>query len=128
MSPDVVYRLRPAPACNRRVGGSPSRLGSHPVAAAATDNGFERFYRCEYAGVVRLLVGMTGRRALAEELAQEALLSAYRDWPRVQGLDRPDLWLRRVAINRAVSTTGGSWRSSRPLLGFAPLGRRRTRR
>lgn len=47
---------------------------------------------------------MTGRWALAEELAQEALLSAYREWPRLQELDRPDLWLRRVAINRAVST------------------------
>lgn len=46
---------------------------------------------------------MTGRRALAEELAQEALLAAYREWPRVQELDRPDLRLRRVAINRAVS-------------------------
>jgi RNA polymerase sigma-70 factor (ECF subfamily) len=79
---------------------------SHPVASAAvaaSGDGFERFFRCEYAGVVRLLVGMTGRWGLAEELAQEALLSAYRHWPRLQELDRPDLWLRRVAINRAVS-------------------------
>ncbi|MGH9233664.1 MAG: RNA polymerase sigma factor [Acidimicrobiales bacterium] len=72
--------------------------------AAASGDGFERFYRCEYGRVVRLLVGMTGRWGLAEELAQEALLSAYREWPRLKELDRPDLWLRRVAINRAVST------------------------
>jgi RNA polymerase sigma factor (sigma-70 family) len=72
--------------------------------ASAEACGFEPFYRREYALVVRLLMGMTGRRALAEELAQEALLSAYSAWPRVQQLDRPDLWLRRVAINRAVST------------------------
>jgi RNA polymerase sigma-70 factor (ECF subfamily) len=87
------------------VSESPSRTGTDPVvAAAAAGDGFERFYRREYARVVRLLVGMTGRWALAEELAQEALLSAYREWPRLQELDRPDLWLRRVAINRAVST------------------------
>lgn len=71
--------------------------------AAASGDGFERFYGREYGRVVRLLVGMTGRWGLAEELAQEALLSAYREWPRLEELDRPDLWLRRVAINRAVS-------------------------
>jgi RNA polymerase sigma factor (sigma-70 family) len=71
--------------------------------ASGAGDAFERFYRCEYGRVVRLLAGMTGRWALAEELAQEAFLSAYRQWPRLQELDRPDLWLRRVAINRAVS-------------------------
>jgi RNA polymerase sigma-70 factor (ECF subfamily) len=107
---DVVYRLRLVRACNWCVGGSSSRIGptveagSCPVVAAATGDGFERFYRREYGRVVRLLVGMTGRWAVAEELAQEALLSAYREWPRLQELDRPDLWLRGVAINSAVST------------------------
>jgi RNA polymerase sigma factor (sigma-70 family) len=86
------------------VGGSPSRIGSRPVVVVAAGDGFDRFYQREYGRVVRLLVGMTGRWPLAEELAQEALLSAYRQWPRLQELDRPDLWLRRVAINRAIST------------------------
>jgi RNA polymerase sigma factor (sigma-70 family) len=64
---------------------------------------FEEFYRREYGRLVRLLVGLTGRRAVAEELAQEALLSAHRRWSQVGELDRPDLWVRRVAINRAIS-------------------------
>lgn len=64
---------------------------------------FDRFYRAQYAPLVRLLVGMTGRSGIAEELAQEALLVAYRNWSRVHALDRPDLWLRRVAVNRAIS-------------------------
>jgi RNA polymerase sigma factor (sigma-70 family) len=73
------------------------------VSVDRSDLSFDRFYRAEYGALVRLLVGLTGRWGVAEELAQEALLSAYRTWPRLQGLDRPDLWLRRVAINQAIS-------------------------
>jgi RNA polymerase sigma factor (sigma-70 family) len=72
--------------------------------AGAVALGFDAFYRAEYGRIVRVLVGLTGRPALAEELAQEALLAAYQRWARVGSLERPDLWLRRVAINRAITT------------------------
>jgi RNA polymerase sigma-70 factor (ECF subfamily) len=90
------------------------------VKAERPEDSFDRFYRTEYGHLVRLLVGMTGRWGVAEELAQEALLSAYRAWPRVQELDRPDLWLRRVAINRAISL------HRRVVAEVAALGRVRT--
>jgi RNA polymerase sigma-70 factor (ECF subfamily) len=64
---------------------------------------FEHFYRSEYGSVVRVVFGITGRWAVAEEMAQESMLAAHRNWERVGALDRPDLWLRRVAINRAIS-------------------------
>src|SRR5262249_61078028 len=35
---------------------------------------------------------------------QEAMLAAYRKWSTVAELQRPDLWVRRVCINVAVST------------------------
>ncbi len=73
------------------------------MTAGRSDEGFDRFYRTEYGPFVRLLVGMTGRWGIAEELAQEALISAHRAWPRLRELDRPDLWPRRVAVNRAIS-------------------------
>ena len=66
--------------------------------------GFDEFYKVEYGRIVRLVFGLTGRWPLAEELAQESMLSAHRNWERVRTLDRPDLWLRRVALNRAIST------------------------
>ena len=66
--------------------------------------GFDEFYKVEYGRIVRLMFGLTGRWPLAEELAQESMLSAHRNWERVRTLDRPDLWLRRVAVNRAIST------------------------
>ena len=40
---------------------------------------------------------------IAEELAQEAFVSAHTRWRRVIGFDRPDLWVRRVVINRSIS-------------------------
>ncbi len=64
---------------------------------------FEDFYRAQYQRLASALFVLTGRWALAEELTQEALLAACSRWSRVRDLDRPDLWVRRVAINRAVS-------------------------
>lgn len=44
-----------------------------------------------------------GDRAIAEELAQEALVRLWQQWPRVQALDSPDGWTYRVAMNLATS-------------------------
>lgn len=81
---------------------------------------FETFYRSSFAGTVRMLLSLTGRPAIAEELAQEALISAYRRWDEVRALDRPDLWVRRVAVNRAIS------RHRRLVTKFAALARLRS--
>jgi len=71
-------------------------VGSTPLA-------YDRFFADAYPRLVRVLAAMTGRRAVAEEIAQEAMFSAYRRWETVATMERPDLWVRRVAINRAVS-------------------------
>ena len=65
---------------------------------------FDAFYRQEYDAVVRLAFVLTGRREVAEEVAQEAFVAAYRRWHRVRGLDDPGAWVRRVAANRCVSS------------------------
>ncbi len=64
---------------------------------------FDAEYAERYAPLVRLLWSLTGSWAVAEEIAQEAFVAAYRSWATVSVLDRSDLWIRRVAINRAVS-------------------------
>ena len=83
---------------------------------------FSRFWRREYPAVVRLTLALTGRRDMAEELAQDAFLAAYRQWPRVSGYDQPGAWVRRVATNAAVSTLR---RRSSELKGLARLSRQR---
>jgi RNA polymerase sigma factor (sigma-70 family) len=62
---------------------------------------FEHFYEREYAGLVRLALVLSGSRYAAEDLAQDALLAAWRDWER---LDQPLVWTRRVVANLAAST------------------------
>jgi RNA polymerase sigma-70 factor (ECF subfamily) len=72
-----------------------------PVAEQHED--LEAFCRREH----RRLVGAVGLylndTSLAEEIAQEALLRVCRAWPRVQQLESPGGWARRVAMNLAVS-------------------------
>ena len=65
---------------------------------------FDTFYRSAYGRVVAVAHSMTGDAHLGEEIAQEAFISAHRNWAKVSRLDRPDLWVRRVAINRCTST------------------------
>jgi len=64
---------------------------------------FDDFYRTELPRLVALARGLCPP-ALAEDVAQEAMLVAYRKWRTVADFDRPDLWVRRVCANLAVSS------------------------
>jgi RNA polymerase sigma factor (sigma-70 family) len=74
------------------------------LAATVMTVPFDDFYAVEYAGVLRLAVALTGRREVAEELAQESFVAAYRRWSRVGTLEDPAGWVRRVVTNRCVSS------------------------
>jgi RNA polymerase sigma-70 factor (ECF subfamily) len=64
---------------------------------------FESFYEKEFRPVLGLAFVLAGNPQAAEELAQEAFIAALRDWSRVQTLDSPGAWIRRVVARRAVS-------------------------
>ena len=64
---------------------------------------FEAFYAREFEAVAALAVALSGSRIVAEDLAQEAFLAAYREWDRVGRFDNPGAWVRRVVANRSVS-------------------------
>jgi RNA polymerase sigma-70 factor, ECF subfamily len=83
---------------------------------------FDTVYRAEYARLVRTLLVLTGRRDVAEELAQDAFLVAHRKWRTVGAYERPDAWIRRVALNAAVSVARRRTTEARLLL---RLGRER---
>lgn len=71
-----------------------------PVAPTLLD--FATFYRRELPAIVTLAAAIAGTDR-AEEIAQEALLRAHREWARIQRYDKPGAWVRRVAINLATS-------------------------
>jgi RNA polymerase sigma-70 factor (ECF subfamily) len=63
---------------------------------------FDEFYAAELPRLVALARGLAHRQ-VAEDVAQEAMLVAYRRWREVGDLERPDLWVRRTCANLAVS-------------------------
>ena len=64
---------------------------------------FPLFYAREFRAMVALAYATSGSRLAAEDIAQDALLVAYRDWERIGRLDNPATWVRRVVVNRSVS-------------------------
>jgi RNA polymerase sigma-70 factor (ECF subfamily) len=105
----------------RRVGG----VEAVPVELtdrAEPDAAFEEFFRWEYRRVVGLALALCGRPAVAEELAQDAFVSAYRHWDQVGGYDDPGAWVRRVVVNLATSALR---RRSREVRALARLASRR---
>jgi RNA polymerase sigma-70 factor (ECF subfamily) len=65
--------------------------------------GFADFYRAELPGLVALARGLCGS-VVADDIAQEAMLAAYRRWPEVEGFDQPQAWVRRTCANMAISS------------------------
>lgn len=61
------------------------------------------FCRREHSRLVGLLALYTGNRAVAEELAQEAFIRLYRQWPRIEQMASPQAWLSGVGLNLARS-------------------------
>ncbi|MTV24786.1 sigma-70 family RNA polymerase sigma factor [Nitriliruptoraceae bacterium ZYF776] len=65
--------------------------------------GFEAFCREAWPRLVGALGHLTGDRAVAEELAQEALARAHQRWTRVSQLASPLGWTVHVGANLARS-------------------------
>jgi RNA polymerase sigma factor (sigma-70 family) len=74
-----------------------------PVDATATHRAIETVFRIEsarlIAGLARMLKGNVG---LAEELAQDALVTALEKWPESGIPDNPGAWLMATAKRRAI--------------------------
>ena len=70
--------------------------------ASATHSAIEAVWRIESAKIVAGLARMTRDVGLAEELAQEALLTALEKWPESGVPDKPGAWLMAAAKNRAL--------------------------
>ena len=66
------------------------------------DDSFAAFYTASYQRLLGQLFAMTGDLAEAENLLQEAYARAFARWAQVQAYDRPEAWVRRVALNLAA--------------------------
>jgi len=81
-------------------------------ARAGSQSAFEQIVRRYQRPVIGLVTRMVGDRAIAEELAQEAFVKAFRNLARFDVTRRLSSWLFRIAHNTALD-----WlRRSRPTL------------
>lgn len=81
-------------------------VSSEPDARRATSDTietFDAFYRRELPDLVAFAAALAGPAA-ADDIAQDAMLVAYRRWDTVSVMDVPAAWVRRVCANRAVSS------------------------
>jgi RNA polymerase sigma-70 factor, ECF subfamily len=63
---------------------------------------FEDFYRREFPRQLLLARALAGDLA-AEDVAQESMVVAYRNWSRISGLSSPVGYVRRICAHKAVS-------------------------
>src|SRR4051794_35698929 len=64
---------------------------------------FDAFFARELGRLEAVAFGLTGRRGLAEGLAQEAMLVVHRRWDTLSRYDDPAAFARRVVANKSVS-------------------------
>jgi RNA polymerase sigma-70 factor (ECF subfamily) len=84
------------------------------------DNEFAAFYAGSYHRLLGQLFAVTGDLAEAENVLQEAYARAFVRWSRVRGYDRPEAWVRRVALNLAAMADRSLRRRARALLRLGP--------
>jgi RNA polymerase sigma-70 factor (ECF subfamily) len=84
-------------------------MSSNPAVARGGDTvaiefgvDFDDLHRAELPQLVALARALCGA-AVADDIAQEAMLAAYRRWRHVGDLEHPEAWVRRTCCNLAVS-------------------------
>lgn len=70
--------------------------------ARPTDD-YTGFLRAEYAQVLRTVELMLGDREAALDVTQDAFARLYRHWRKACRYDRPAAYVRRIAVNLAIS-------------------------
>jgi RNA polymerase sigma-70 factor, ECF subfamily len=102
-APVETAPVEPAPVEQAQGARRPDRKTHRRTGSPAPSDTFSAFYGSEYHAVVALAYALTGRAAVAEELAQDAFLVTHRNWERISAYDVPGAFVRRVVANMAVS-------------------------
>jgi DNA-directed RNA polymerase specialized sigma24 family protein len=62
-------------------------------------DGFDQFVTDRLDRLLRYATAMTCDRYLAQDIVQEALLRAQRRWARIEAMDAPYLYVKRLVTN-----------------------------
>lgn len=89
-----------------------------PVAQEAPPD-FATFFSDEHRGLLKFLYFVTGNRADAADLMQDAFLKVWERWDRIEGVADPRGYLFRVAINGSRMRVRAALRATRRLVPVA---------
>lgn len=64
---------------------------------------FEEWVREDVPGLMRFATVLCGSGHLAEDIVQDTVIKAHRNWDRIQRADRPASYLRRMVVNEYLS-------------------------
>src|SRR3954453_79889 len=95
-------------------------VGSDAAPDLEASRTFEAFYEAEARILFRRLWLVTGNRAEAEELMQDAFLSVWQRWGHVGGMDDPVGYLSRTAMNLFRKRYRRAMLGIRRTVGLAP--------
>lgn len=76
---------------------------------------FEDFVTAASSSLLRTAYLVTWDVGRAEDLVQEALLRAARQWPRLRGMAHPEAYVRRIVVNLALDQRRRRWRQAEEL-------------
>jgi RNA polymerase sigma-70 factor (sigma-E family) len=71
---------------------------------------FEEFVQARLPGVLAFATVLAGQQSTAEDLAQEVLIRVHARWDTIGGLDRPEMYVRKMVLNEFLSWRRRSWR------------------
>lgn len=80
---------------------SPPKTAVEPSGAPIWDAGFDGFFAGEYPRLVRLLWLVVADESVAEQIAQDGVAELVGQWRSVSTSERPDTWLRTIALRVA---------------------------
>jgi RNA polymerase sigma-70 factor (sigma-E family) len=63
---------------------------------------YAAFFRAEFAAVLRTISLMLHDHGRAEEVTQDAFVQLLHHWPKVSRYQKPQAWVRRIAIRLAM--------------------------
>jgi RNA polymerase sigma-70 factor (sigma-E family) len=73
------------------------------------DAEFADFFTASWPRLFRTTYAVAGDRASAEDALQSAYAKAYASWRRVRAVDRPEAYVRRIAINEVLTSRRRAW-------------------
>jgi RNA polymerase sigma factor (sigma-70 family) len=87
---------------SQRVAQTAAIVGERRDIAQQVALDYAAFFRAEFTAVTRTAYLVLHDRDAAEDVAQDAFTQLYLNWAKISGYERPDAWVRRIAVRMAV--------------------------